>query len=287
MRSSFVDRVKYCAMQIKQIAAALENFAPLPLQEGYDNAGLQCGLTASECSGALLCLDVTEAVVQEAVDRGYNLIVAHHPLLFRGLKRVSDSTYVERTLRKAIQNDVAIYAAHTNLDNAKGGVNYEIAQHLGLQDLEFLEPIARGEQSAGSGLVGNLPQPMEAMDFLRWLKQEFKVENVHFSRGPQTQVQRIAFCGGAGDFLIDCARTLSERTLHHRPSPAHPQGAISHAPHSDDHHRHQSYTISIGFAQAALFKTKQTFHHNGNKERQHFCRYVCRTEVEKPLLTSD
>ena len=208
MRSSFVDRVKYCAMQIKQIAAALENFAPLPLQEGYDNAGLQCGLTASECSGALLCLDVTEAVVQEAVDRGYNLIVAHHPLLFRGLKRVSDSTYVERTLRKAIQNDVAIYAAHTNLDNAKGGVNYEIAQHLGLQDVEFLEPIARGEQPAGSGLVGNLPQPMEAMDFLRWLKQEFKVENVHFSRGPQTQVQRIAFCGGAGDFLIDRAKSV-------------------------------------------------------------------------------
>ncbi len=208
MRSSFVDRVKYCAMQIKQIAAALENFAPLPLQEGYDNAGLQCGLTASECSGALLCLDVTEAVVQEAVDRGYNLIVAHHPLLFRGLKRVSDSTYVERTLRKAIQNDVAIYAAHTNLDNAKGGVNYEIAQHLGLQDVEFLEPIARGEQSAGSGLVGNLPQPIEAMDFLRWLKQEFKVENVHFSRGPQAQVQRIAFCGGAGDFLIDRAKSV-------------------------------------------------------------------------------
>ena len=162
-------------MQIKQIAAALENFAPLPLQEGYDNAGLQCGLTASECSGALLCLDVTEAVVQEAVDCGYNLIVAHHPLLFRGVKCVSDSTYVERTLRKAIQNDVAIYAAHTNLDNAVGGVNYEIAQHLGLQDVDFLEPLGRGDQPAGSGLVGNLPQPMDAMEFLQLLKQEFKV----------------------------------------------------------------------------------------------------------------
>ena len=182
-------------MQIKKIAAALENFAPLPLQEGYDNAGLQCGLTASECSGALLCLDVTEAVVQEAVDRGYNLIVAHHPLLFRGVKCVSDKTYVERTLRKAIQNDVAIYAAHTNLDNAVGGVNYEIAQHLGLQDVDFLEPLGRGDQPAGSGLVGNLPQPMDAMDFLQLLKREFKVENLHFSRGFQQTVQRIAFCG--------------------------------------------------------------------------------------------
>ena len=195
-------------MQIKQIAAALENFAPLPLQEGYDNAGLQCGLTASECSGALLCLDVTEAVVQEAVDCGYNLIVAHHPLLFRGVKCVSDSTYVERTLRKAIQNDVAIYAAHTNLDNAVGGVNYEIAQHLGLQDVDFLEPLGRGDQPAGSGLVGNLPQPMDAMEFLQLLKREFKVENLHFSRGPQQMVQRIAFFGGAGDFLIGRAQAV-------------------------------------------------------------------------------
>ena len=76
-------------MQIQEIARALENFAPLPLQEDYDNAGLQIGITGNECSGALLCLDVTEAVVQEAVDRGYNLIVAHHPLLFRGVKCVS------------------------------------------------------------------------------------------------------------------------------------------------------------------------------------------------------
>lgn len=195
-------------MQIKEIAAALENFAPLPLQESYDNAGLQCGLTASECSGALLCLDVTEAVVREAIERGYNLIVAHHPLLFRGLKRVSDSNYVERTLRLAIQHDVAIYAAHTNLDNCVGGVNYEIAQHLHLQDVTFLEPLARAAQPAGSGLVGNLPTPMEAMAFLRLLKDEFGVESLHYTRGPQKEIRRIAFCGGAGDFLIEQAKAV-------------------------------------------------------------------------------
>jgi len=99
-------------------------------------------------------------------------------------------------MQKAIQNDVAIYAAHTNLDNAVGGVNFEIAQHLGLQDIAFLETLGRGDQPAGSGLVGNLPQPMDVMDFLQLLKQEFKVENLHFSRGPQQTVQRIAFCGG-------------------------------------------------------------------------------------------
>lgn len=193
-------------MQIKDIAAALENFAPLPLQEGYDNAGLQCGLTASECSGALLCLDVTEDVVREAVNRGFNLIVAHHPLLFRGVKCVSDATYVQRTLRLAIQNDIAIYAAHTNLDNAVGGVNYEIAERIGLKDVHFLEPLGRGDRPAGSGLVGNLEKPMDAMDFLALLKRTFRVESLHYARGKQQQVQRIAFCGGAGSFLIDRAK---------------------------------------------------------------------------------
>ena len=105
-------------MKIKEVAEALERFAPLPLQEDYDNAGLQIGLTEVEASGALLCLDVTEAVIEEAAAKGCNLIVAHHPLLFRGLKQVSDTTQVERCVRLAIQRDIAIYAAHTNLDNA-------------------------------------------------------------------------------------------------------------------------------------------------------------------------
>ena len=106
---------------------ALEDFAPLPLQESYDNAGLQVGLTEAEVSGALLCLDVTESVVAEAIDLGCNLIVAHHPLLFRGLKCVSDADYVQRCVRMAIQNDISIYAAHTNLDNAEDGVNFRMA----------------------------------------------------------------------------------------------------------------------------------------------------------------
>ena len=125
-------------MQIQEIARALENFAPLPLQEGYDNAGLQIGITGNECSGALLCLDVTEAVIEEASRLGFNLIVAHHPLLFRGVKCVSDSTQVQRCIRLAVQRDIAIYAAHTNLDNARGGVNFEIAARLGLQKLDWL-----------------------------------------------------------------------------------------------------------------------------------------------------
>ena len=115
-------------------------FAPLPLQDGFDNAGMQVGLTDAEVTGVLLCLDVTEAVVDEAVALGYNLIVSHHPLIFSPLKRVTGNTYVERCVIKALANGVAIYSAHTNLDNAPGGVNYRIAAKLGLQNVKILVP---------------------------------------------------------------------------------------------------------------------------------------------------
>ena len=115
-------------------------FAPLPLQDGFDNAGLQVGLTDAEVTGVLLCLDVTEAVVDEAVALGCNLIVSHHPLIFSPLKRVTGATYVERCVIKALANGIAIYSAHTNLDNAPGGVNYRIAAKLGLQNVRILVP---------------------------------------------------------------------------------------------------------------------------------------------------
>ena len=127
-------------MKIKEIIAALERFAPLPLQDGFDNAGLQVGLTEAEATGALLCLDVTEAVVEEAVTLGFNLIISHHPLIFKGFKSLTGRNYVERCVMKAIQNGIVIYSAHTNLDNAKGGVNFKIAEKIGLKNVRILEP---------------------------------------------------------------------------------------------------------------------------------------------------
>ena len=127
-------------VRIKDIANALEMFAPLPLQDGFDNAGLQIGLTEAEVAGVLLCLDVTEAVVDEAVASGCNLIVSHHPLIFSPLKRITGSNYIERCVIKALANGIAIYSAHTNIDNAPGGVNYRIAEKLGLQNVRILVP---------------------------------------------------------------------------------------------------------------------------------------------------
>ena len=104
-------------MKIEEVIHALEQFAPLPLQEDFDNAGLQVGLTwASDVSGALLCLDVTEAVVDEAIAKGCNLIVSHHPLIFHKLRSLTGADYVQRTIIKAIKNDVAIVSMHTNMD---------------------------------------------------------------------------------------------------------------------------------------------------------------------------
>ena len=146
--------------------SALEQFAPLPLQEDWDNAGLQIGLTEAEVSGALLCLDVTEAVVTEAVDRQCNLIVSHHPLLFRGLKRISGSSDVERAVMKAISHGIAIISMHTNMDNAWGGVNCKIAEKIGLQQVQLFACKQVGNVQGGSGVTGLLPQPMDAEAFI-------------------------------------------------------------------------------------------------------------------------
>lgn len=127
-------------MKIKEIIGALEKFAPLPLQDSFDNAGLQIGLTEAKITGALLCLDVTEEILEEAIALGCNLIISHHPLIFKGYKSITGKDYVERCIIKAIQNNLVIYSAHTNLDNAQGGVNYKIAEKIGLENVHILSP---------------------------------------------------------------------------------------------------------------------------------------------------
>lgn len=192
-------------MKAKQLLDALEQYAPLPLQDDFDNAGLQIGLTAEqEVTGALLCLDVTEAVIDEAERMGCNLIVAHHPLLFRGLKSITGTTYVERCVIKAIQKGIAIYAAHTNMDNAQGGVNYRIAEKIGLQNLTFLENKSAA-QPAGAGLIGELPTAEEEQMFLQRLKSLFGIQCLRHNRFNSRQIRRVALCGGAGGFLLSQA----------------------------------------------------------------------------------
>ena len=185
--------------------SALERFAPLPLQEGWDNAGLQVGLTEAEVSGALLCLDVNERIIDEAIAKGLNLVVSHHPLLFRGLKTIGDGDYVQRTVMKAIKNDIVVVSMHTNMDNAPGGVNYKIAEKMGLTDVRFMAPKTVDGVEAGSGVVGELPEDMAADDFVLMVKRVFGVECAMCNELLRRKIRRVAICGGAGDFLLDDA----------------------------------------------------------------------------------
>ncbi len=270
---------------IKKITAHLETIAPISYQESYDNAGLITGDPAWEARGAVVSLDATEEVVEEAIGLGCNMVIAHHPIVFRGLKKINGKNYVERAVIKAIKNDVAIYAIHTNLDNVyHQGVNTKIAQVLGLENTRILAPkssmkrikayipgqqigdlltalpkagavnvnyssenqvfidkneylhegkkleitFPSGQQSSivgevkkhapdaymetttientstetGSGMIGELPEPIDETDFLANLKSTMKTGCVRHTRLLGKPVKTVAVCGGAGSFLL-------------------------------------------------------------------------------------
>jgi dinuclear metal center YbgI/SA1388 family protein len=295
-------------MKIQDITTFLENIAPVHLQESYDNAGLITGNPQWECTGIITSLDATEAVVKEAVENKCNLIVAHHPVVFGGLKKITGRNYVERTVISAIKNDIAIYAIHTNLDNLMQGVNGRMADMLNLINRQILQPkesllkklsvfvpedhaekvrqaifeqgagqignysecsfnvIGEGTFKAGagtrpfvgkigerhyekevrielvfqhwienkvikamlrahpyeevaydiftldnefstigSGLVGELREPLEERLFLQKLKELFKLEAIRHTGLTGKKVKKVALCGGAGSFLIKTA----------------------------------------------------------------------------------
>ena len=295
----------FAPMLLKEIIAGLEEFAPLALQESYDNSGLLVGDPMLEVSGVLFCLDSTEAVMEEAIAKGCNLVVAHHPILFSGLKRITGGNYIERTIIKAIRANIAIYAIHTNLDNVKHGVNHMIGRRLGLNGLRVLAPkkgallklevfvptehaeavrkavfdaggghignydecsfalsgegtfralpganptlgalgvrhtesesnlsfvlpawlksavfsavvkahpyeevahqwiaIQNALQDAGSGMIGELDEPMEINHFMDFIKSRMKASVVRHTALVAQQVRRVAVCGGSGSFLL-------------------------------------------------------------------------------------
>ena len=290
---------------IATIIHELEQFAPTAYQESYDNCGLLTGAAYWECTGILCTLDATEAVVLEAISKGCNLIVAHHPIIFSGLKKLNGKNYIERTIIAAIKNDIAIYAIHTNADNMLHGVNHAIANKLQLVNQQILlpktntlaklitfvptdylgsvrqalfnagagnignyseasfssdgigtykandlanpfigeknqlhqepekrleiifpiylqqgilkalvqahpyeevaydiVPLANANQTIGSGMVGNLSEAIDEVQFLQTLKQSFGLKVIRHTPLLGKKIQRVALCGGAGSFLI-------------------------------------------------------------------------------------
>ncbi len=292
-------------MKVKEITCYLEEIAPLSYQESYDNCGLICGSFETEVQGILCTLDATEPVVAEALAKGCNLIIAHHPIVFKGLKQLNGKNYVERTVIKAIQEDIAIYAIHTNLDNVSNGVNAKICDRLQLQDTKilatktgflrklttfvpvenkeavlqaiseagagqignysrcsfqlkgqgtfqpskkakpyigaanqletvdevrievilpehlseqvigamkkahpyeevayYLYPLTNENQSLGAGMIGNLPQSMQANELLVYLKKQMNLSCIRHTHLLERKIKKVAVCGGTGSFLL-------------------------------------------------------------------------------------
>lgn len=292
-------------MKAAEVIAYLEELAPPSLQESYDNSGLLVGDAQTEVKGILVSLDCTEDVVDDAISQGCNLIVSHHPIVFSGLKRFNGKNYIERTVIKAIKNDVLLYAIHTNLDNVLDGVNQKIAERIGLVNTKVLAPkkerlkkvvtycptehaakvreamcnagagnignydqcsfntdgtgtfrgnkdtnpfvgnkgeiheeqevrietvvpdfavkkVLKAMQEAhpyeevafdvylmeniwkevGSGMVGDLPYEVDALEFLKSLKTRMNTDCVRYTLPHTQKVKRVAICGGSGSFLL-------------------------------------------------------------------------------------
>jgi dinuclear metal center YbgI/SA1388 family protein len=193
-------------MTVQDIGNVLDAWAPPDLAESYDNVGLLVGLPQQELTGILINLDMTEAVVEEAVRSGCNMIIAHHPIWFSGRKRLNGEDYVSRTIMKAVKEDVALYAVHTNLDNIRTGVNHRIASKLGLLDTSFLLEKSNGSsQMAGSGMIGRLPRPLAKKAFLQQVREAFDCGGIRYADTAKESVQLVAICGGAGSFLTSAA----------------------------------------------------------------------------------
>ena len=192
-------------MKIKEITDAIERFAPLALQEEYDNAGLVVGDPEREVGRALLAVDVTEEVLAEAEQEGCDLVVTHHPIVFHPLKRLNETDYVQRCVARAVRWDIALYACHTNLDSTPNGMSWRLAEMLGVGNLRVLQPSETGD-GAGFGVVGELPEAVDTVEFMRIIQRRLEVSVVRYSDIATSGVRRVAVCTGAGASLIGEAR---------------------------------------------------------------------------------
>ena len=191
-------------MKVRDITSVIEAFAPLSLQESYDNAGLIVGRADDEVSKALLAVDVTEDVIAEAVEEGCDMIITHHPIVFHPMKRFNSASQTERCVEEAIRRGIVLYAAHTNLDSTPQGMSWRVAQILELQNIEVMQPTS--DDGAGFGVVGELGEAVESTQFMRRVMELFDVKAMRHSDIVKPEVSKVAICTGSGGSLIDTAR---------------------------------------------------------------------------------
>ena len=190
-------------MTVGDIVAVLEGFAPLRIQENWDNSGLLIGSPQDPVHGVLVGFDCTPALIDEAVEKGCDLVVTHHPLIFRGIRHINAQDPVGAAVMKAIKAGVAVYAAHTTADKVAQGVSGAMARRLGLQDIRFLLPDADG--TTGLGCVGFFPIPMTGTEALRYVAEKFSLRQIRSSKPLETPIRKVALLGGSGGSEAEAA----------------------------------------------------------------------------------
>ena len=189
-------------MKARDIINVIEEFAPLSIQEKWDNSGLCIGSPDADVTSVLIGLDCTPELVDEAVECGADMIVTHHPLIFSGLKKISPEDQVGAAVIKAISNGISIYAAHTSADKVIAGVSGAMAAKLGLENVRILDEDGEG---TGLGTVGELEVPMTSEEAVAFVKERFGLKVLKTSKPINTKIERVAMCGGSGGSLIGAA----------------------------------------------------------------------------------
>lgn len=190
-------------MKAGEIINIIEEFAPCHFQEEWDNSGLMVGDSEREVSSVLLALDCTLDVVDEALDSGVGMIITHHPLIFKGIKRIGAKSLQDRMLSKIIKNDLVVYSVHTNIDKVPEGVSGIMADKLGLINRVILSKSEN--EGVGLGIVGELTNETSAEDFITFVKERFGLSLIKSSKPLNGQVKKIALCGGSGGSLLSDA----------------------------------------------------------------------------------
>ncbi|MEN6618667.1 MAG: Nif3-like dinuclear metal center hexameric protein [Rikenellaceae bacterium] len=191
-------------MRATEIVSIIEEFAPSGIQESWDNSGLSVGDLDRNVDLVLLALDCTPDIIEEALSTGAQMIITHHPLIFKSIKQISNSTDIGRMINKIIKNNLIVYSAHTNIDKVISGVSGIMALKLGLVNLELLRQECNGEY--GLGVIGDLETPVDFSQILRMVKERFDPQVIKCSKPTESLIKRIALCGGNGASLIDKAK---------------------------------------------------------------------------------
>ena len=188
---------------VNHIIRALEDLAPSRLAEEWDNVGLQLGHPQWPVHSILVALDPTPGVVEEAIRAGVNVIVTHHPLLFRPLRKLDLATVSGALMQRLIEQKIAVITAHTNLDSVQGGINDILTEILGLTHITVLQPAATNEPHCGLGRVGELAQPVPLGTLAAEIKKGMGLEQIRYAGDPKHRVTRVAVCSGSGSSLLE------------------------------------------------------------------------------------